>query len=245
MRNLKLVIDEYYEAPKLIKEMKLKWGYFLGGAIGLIILVFFYWISGYFGDWIFEKLNQIFKINEYGSIVRGIIVFIIRVIMIGIEYLFFKAVLLTLLAPFFSYISEKVETKIYGTKYSFTLKENIGFILRGVKIAGKSLLKEIVITLLIILLSFIPAVNFVVPILIFIVQSYFISYNFVDYTLERHKYGEKESIQFMKSNRVTFTFAGAIFTFVYFIPIVGIIVGPLLAIVALTSLTLKIIKQNP
>ncbi|WP_297595899.1 EI24 domain-containing protein [uncultured Cetobacterium sp.] len=244
MKRLKLVIDEYYKASKLIKEMKLTWGYFLGGAIGVIILSFFYWISGFFGGWIFEKLSGIFKIQEHIFIIRWIIVFIVRSIMIGIYYFFFKAILLTLLAPFFSYISEKVETELYGTKYSFTFKENLGFVLRGIKIAGKSFFKEIIATVVVILLSFIPIVNFVVPILIFIIQSYFISYNFVDYTLERHNYSEKESIEFMKENRLAFTFGGGIFTFIYFIPLVGIVIAPLLAIVALTSSTLKIIKRD-
>ncbi|MGL5903521.1 MAG: EI24 domain-containing protein, partial [Cetobacterium sp.] len=99
-------------------------------------------------------------------------------------------------------------------------------------------------TLAILLLGFIPVVNISIPILIFIVQSYFISYNFVDYTLERRKFSAKESSDFMKENKIAFVIGGGIFTILYFIPVLGIIVAPIIGIVAFTTTTLKILKDK-
>ncbi len=242
MGKMKLIVESYLKAPKIIRELKLSWGYFVGGAVGLAILIFFYWVSRYIGDWIFDKIDAIFDVQKYVGLFRWLIIFIVRTIMIAIEYFFFKTILLGILAPFFSYISEKVENYQDGTVYQFTLKENIGFILRGIKIASKSFAKEMIYTVIVILLGFIPVVNLIVPGLIFIIQSYFISYNFVDYTLERHKFSAKESADFMRENRVAFTFGGAIFTLIYFIPLMGIIVAPIITIVAFTTTTLKILK---
>lgn len=243
MKNIQMMIEEYINAPKEIKTMRLSWGYFIGGAVGIILLGIFYWISTIIGDWIFLKLEKIFKIQDHIFLIRWIIIFVVRTTLIGIYYFFFKTLLLGILAPFFSYISEKVEGHIYGIEYNFSLKENFKFILRGIKLAGKSFVKETVATIIIICLSFIPVINLLVPILIFLVQSYFISFNFVDYTLERKKYDSDKTFEFMKKNRVVFTIGGGIFTLLYLIPIVGIFVAPLISIVAFTRVTLRLLEE--
>ncbi|MGL4970102.1 MAG: EI24 domain-containing protein [Cetobacterium sp.] len=114
--------------------------------------------------------------------------------------------------------------------------------MRGVKIASKSFLKEMFYTTLVLLLGFVPVINIAVPVLIYIIQSYFISYNFVDYTLERHKFSAEKSSDFIWKNKVVFTIGGGIFTLIYFIPIIGIIVAPIISMVAFTTTTLKILK---
>ncbi|MGL5571966.1 EI24 domain-containing protein [Cetobacterium sp.] len=245
MEKIRLMLESYLKAPGIIKKLKLSWGYLIGGVVGIIILIFFYWLSGYIGDWIFNRINIIFDVKSYAGLFRWLIIFIIRTIMIAIEYFFFKTIILGILAPFFSYISEKIENYQEGTEYKFTLKENLNFILRGIKIASKSFVKEIIYTFIVILLGFIPVVNLIVPILIFLIQSYFISYNFVDYTLERRRFSPEESAKFMKENRIVFTLGGGIFTLIYFIPVIGIVIGPIISIVAFTMTTLKILKlQN-
>lgn len=244
MKNMQMIIEEYLNAPKEIRKMKLTWGYYVGGVIGLILLGVFYWISTLIGNMVFIQFEKFFNIQEHMVLIRWIIIFIVKMTLIGIYYFFFKTLLLGILAPFFSYISEKVENNIYGTEYHFTLKENLKFILRGMKIAGKSFIKETIATIIIVCLSFIPLINLLVPILIFLVQSYFISFTFVDYTLERKKYGSEETLEFMKKNKYTFTLGGGIFTLLYFIPIVGIFVAPLLSIVAFTKVTLKLLEKN-
>ncbi|MGL5088302.1 MAG: EI24 domain-containing protein, partial [Cetobacterium sp.] len=193
---------------------------------------------------IFDKINTIFGFeNNIGLLKTGIVI-IIRIFMISIQYFFFKTILLVLLAPFFSYVSEKVESVENRVEYNFTLKENMIFVVRGIKIASKSFFKEILYTLFIIFLGFIPILNIFVPILIFIVQSYFISYNFVDYTLERRKFSSKESSDFIWDNKIAFSVGGAIFTLLYFIPIIGIFIAPLISIVAFTNTTLKFLKDK-
>lgn len=242
MKKMKLMLESYFEAPKTIKELRLSWGYFIGGFIGVVILLFFYWISSYIGGWIFNKIADVFNVQEYIGIFKWVITFIVRTVMFAVEYFFFKTLLLGILAPFFSYISEKVENFQDGVKYEFSLKENILFVMRGIKIASKSFIKEMIYTLIPLLLGFVPVLNLVTPILIFLIQSYFISYNFVDYTLERRKFSVEESTKFMRENRAVFTLGDGIFTLIYFVPIIGIIIAPIVGIVAFTTVTLKILK---
>lgn len=243
MKNMKMMIEEYLNAHRDIKRMNLTWGYFIGGFVGIILLGIFYWISSMIGDWIFVKLENIFKIKDHIFIIRWIILFIVRTTLVGIYYFFFKTLLLAILAPFFSYISEKVESNLLGVEYKFTFKENLNFVIRGIKIAGKSFFKEMLATIIVVCLSFIPVINLLVPILIFIIQSYFISFTFVDYTLERQKYDSEKTLDFMKKNKVVFTLGGSIFTMLYFIPIIGVFIAPLLSIVAFTKVTLRLLEK--
>ncbi|MGL5544517.1 MAG: EI24 domain-containing protein [Cetobacterium sp.] len=244
MTKIKILFQSYLDAPKLIKILNLRWGYFIGGFVGVLLLLFFYWVSGHIGDWVFKEISNIFNFQEYSRLVRWMFIFLIRTVMISIEYFFFKTILLGILAPFFSYVSEKVETHENGKLYNFTFKENIYLVLRGVKIASKSFLKEMFYTTLVLLLGFVPVINIAVPVLIYIIQSYFISYNFVDYTLERHKFSAEKSSDFIWKNKVVFTIGGGIFTLIYFIPIIGIIVAPIISMVAFTTTTLKILKTE-
>ncbi|MGL4999814.1 MAG: EI24 domain-containing protein [Cetobacterium sp.] len=244
MEKVRIMLESYLSAPKLIRETKLRWGYLVGAVIGVLIVVLFFLFSNYIGKLIFDKINIIFSFKNNISLLKIGIVIVIRFFMISIQYFFFKTILLILLAPFFSYVSEKIESLENKVKYNFTLKENIIFLVRGINIASKSFFKEIFYTIFIILLGFIPVINIFVPILIFIVQSYFISYNFVDYTLERHKFSSKESSDFMWDNKIAFSVGGAIFTLLYFIPIIGIFIAPLISIVAFTNTTLKFLKDK-
>jgi len=102
---------------------------------------------------------------------------------------------------------------IFGSAY--TLSDNIGNylskiwiwdwghdqqLIRGIRVNGRNLLMELVITIPILLLKFIPVVNIFSTILLFTVQAYYAGFGNMDYTLERH-YQYKESVQFVRKNR--------------------------------------------
>lgn len=244
MNSVKILINSFFDAPKIIRKNRLGWGYFLGTVIGAIILFAIWTLSKSIEGVIVGKLNSIFNIENHITIVRVVLDFIIRVILIGIFYFIFKTVLMIILAPFLSYISEKVDTALTGREYKFTFKENIGFVIRGIKVALKCFIKELIFTVVVVCLGFIPVINIAVPALLFIVQSYFVSVNFIDYTLERKKMGVEETIEFMSKNKLVLCLGGGIFTILYFIPIVGIIFAPMLTIVAMTKTTIEILEKN-
>ncbi|MGL5089090.1 MAG: hypothetical protein ACRC6Z_06575, partial [Cetobacterium sp.] len=96
MEKVRIMLESYLSAPKLIRETKLRWGYLVGAVIGVLIVVVFFLFSNYIGKLIFDKINTIFGFeNNIGLLKTGIVI-IIRIFMISIQYFFFKTILLVL-----------------------------------------------------------------------------------------------------------------------------------------------------
>lgn len=247
MESLKILLAGYMKAPKIIRELKLRWMYFLSLFVAIILLAIFYYIAQYVGDNLVTKLIGVFHIKS-GDTLTGILKtlfkIILYIILVFIFYIVIRTIMLIILSPFLGYLSEKMEEEKYGNSYKFSLRENIGFIFRGLSISMKSFIKEIFSTLLISLLGFVPGVNVVVPGMLFLVQSYFVALNFIDYALERRKFTSEDTFRFMKENRVVLCIGGAIFTLLYLIPVVGVGVAPLWATVAFTSLVIERLENR-
>ena len=99
-----------------------------------------------------------------------------------------------LMSPIYTIISEKTDTSITGREFSSDAKQTVKDIWRSVVIALKSTIKQLVLTLLCLLLNVIPLVGQVVSlVLIFIINSYYFGYSFMDYTNERYRRSVRES----------------------------------------------------
>lgn len=243
MKQKVSILNEIINAPSVIRECKLRWGYFIGGLIGIVIFAIVYFLASFIGEKIFLEIKTYFNLDNGSNIIYLGIISVVRVLLILVYYFFFRTILLIILSPFLSYFSEKVEKTLNGVEYSFSFRDNIRFIKRGIVIALKNFFKEIFFTIIIAIVGFFPLFSIFVPILLFLIQSYFIGYSFIDYTLERSGFNEKESNRFVKSNIFSTTLGGAVFTFIYFIPVIGIFIAPLIMVVSFTTLTLKSIQK--
>ena len=178
--------------------------------------------------------------GDLNSFVQFILKFVIYLTIFAIYYLVYKTLILMALSPFLSYMSEKTESVLTGKEFNFSIKDNLYFIKRGIIVTGKSFLRELLMTCIILLLFFIPIANTAVPILLFIVQSYYIGFSFIDYTLERHDFQIGTDV--IRKNTIFFLINGALFTILLFIPVIGIFVAPMVTVVATTIGTLELIK---
>jgi CysZ protein len=117
---------------------------------------------------------------------------------------YMKYIVLILLSPLFAYISEKTEEIITGNNYPFNMGQFLKDVLRGMGITLRNMFLE---TLLIlaggILTFFIPVLSPLVLLALFLVNSYFMAFNFFDYAVERKKMGVSKSVMYMRANRTT------------------------------------------
>jgi CysZ protein len=149
-----------------------------------------------------------------------------------ILYILFRYLFLILLSPFLSYISEKQEHRIKG------VKAHAGFSIlhsatRSIRINSRNLLRETVISVLLLIAGFIPLVTlFAVPALLMI-QAYFTGFGIMDYYLERH-YTFKETIREVRSHKWAAITLGALFMVTMMIPVLGQMAGPYLCTVTAT-----------
>jgi len=237
-------IGTYFQAIQLIKKLKL-WKYFLvpaglGLVLGGIFIGTAYGLSDNFGSfisgfwpWDFGKS----VVETMSSWIGGF-----SIIILGI--LLYKHVLMAISAPFMGPVSEKVEEYLTGSPVTKpdSKKETVGILMRSIRLNARNLLIELVITIPLMILSLIPVVGIVATIIIFYVQSYYTGFGNMDYTLERYL-NYKESKTFVKKHRGVAVGNGLVFTFMLFIPLIGIMITLPISTVASTIDTIK--KLHP
>ena len=183
------------------KAIRLIWANKLGKYLVLpvvlnIIVVFALIFSGVgVGDWIngiierhTENMNGWIQAAMVAiKIVLPIIFFIVFVFIGG-------TIVIVLMSPIYTMLSEKTETILTGKEYPFDAKQTLKDIWRALLIALRNTAKQLLLTALCLLLNLIPVVGSVVSIcLIFIINAYYFGSGFMDYTFERWRYSVKES----------------------------------------------------
>ena len=147
-------------------------------------------------------------------------------------------------APFMSPVSEKIEAHLTGvnnhTHRNTSFQEQLW---RGIRINFRNLIKELLITIPLLLLKFIPVINlFSIGILV-LVQAYFAGFGNMDYTLERHfKY--RESLQFVRKNRGVAIGNGLVFILFLIIPVIGVILVLPMSVTAASIQTVALLEKE-
>lgn len=244
MKAITLVFNSFLDSFKVIKDASLRKFYFLPGIISIFLFGGFIYLGEYLSLNLASALENFFKLQEYGSILYIFIKILVWICTIFFYYLVYKSLLLVIISPILGYVSERVETHLTGKKFDFTFKDNLRFLVRGIDIGLKSFFKQMIGTCVVMLLGFIFPINLSIPLLIFIIQGYFTGFSFMDYTLERYNLSPKESLDFLKKQRVYAALCGGIFTLLFFIPVVGIFIAPLITCVATTMITLELLKEH-
>lgn len=178
----------------------------------------------------------------------------------------FRYVLLILSAPIMAYVSEKTEEIATGKSYPFSFVQLLKDTWRGVKIALRNGITEIVLTVVLFLLGFVPIVGWVSPFILFVVQSYFYGFSMMDYYFERQRLTASQSRKLIFSykwmaigNGAFFNGALYIFTlltaalplvlallakYLFIVPVLFLSILPIYSVVAGTLASMKI-NPNP
>lgn len=244
IKNIVLGIKEYAGALELISKLKL-WKYFFIPMLISVLTFVFIGIEAYaLSDNIGTFIAKIWIWDWGKETFTGISNFIGAIVVIIIGLILYKHIVMALSAPFMSPVSEKIEKHFYGdVTHKHRNTTNTQQLIRGIRINVRNLLRELLISLPILLLKFIPLVNIFSTILLFAVQAYYAGFGNMDYTLERHL-DYKQSINFVKRNKGFAIGNGLIFMLFLLIPVVGIIIVLPLSVTAASTKTLKVIYGN-
>ncbi|MDX6747768.1 EI24 domain-containing protein [Polaribacter sp. PL03] len=244
IKNVFSAIKAYAGSLGLISKLKL-WKYFIIPIVISIVtatIIGFtaYGLSDNIGVflakiWIWDWGKEAF--TTFTSVLGAIFVLVIGLIL-------YKHIVLALSAPFMSPVSEKIEIHLNGSlKHQHrktTFQEQLW---RGIRINIRNLGKEILITIPILLLKFIPIVNIFSTILLFLIQAYYAGFGNMDYTLERHL-NYKESINFVGRNKGVSIGNGIVFMLCLLIPILGIIIVLPLSVTAASVKTVALLNKE-
>jgi CysZ protein len=158
--------------------------------------------------------------------------------LIVVVYVFFwyvlsrymKYVILILLSPLFAYLSERTEEILTGKTYPFEFKQLVKDSIRGAGIATRNLLIETVFIAICSIISFFfPVVSPFTLTFLFLVNSYFMAFNFFDYVAERKRMNIQESIRYMRANFYTLMGFGVAYNLVSFVPLLDWVLAPISA----------------
>jgi len=223
IQNILRGLQVYTGAYGLISKLKL-WKYFvipmlISLVVFILIFISAYGLSDNLGEWIAG-----IWIWEFGKATFTFISTVIAAIVIFfIGALLFKHIIMALSSPFMSPVSEKIEAYFTGQPVKNTINPSFTKQLaRGLRISLRNLSQELLFTLPILLLKFIPVVNIFSTALLFLVQAYYAGFGNMDYTLERH-FSYKESVAFIRKNRGLAIGNGIGFLLLLFIPVIGVV----------------------
>lgn len=148
-------------------------------------------------------------------------------------FMVFKYLIIILLSPLLGVVSEKTESYVIGRPVTsnFSMAASAA---RSVRINMRNMLKEIILTIFLFILSFVPVLNIVALPLMFLVQAYFAGFGIMDYYLERH-HTFKETIAVVYTNKWAAVALGSIFLLLFAVPVLGVIIAPYFTAVAGTK----------
>ena len=244
IKNILKGITSYANSFKLIAQLKLWKYFFIPIGISIVTAVFIGFTSYTLADDIGAFISKIWIWDWGKETFTSISNFVGGATVILLGLVLYKHIVMAFSAPFMSPVSEKIEA--HFTKNTNHEHRKTSFndqLWRGVRINLRNLWKEILFTIPLIILGFIPVIGIASTILIFLVQAYYAGFGNMDYTLERHfKY--KESIQFVKKNKGFAIGNGMVFMLFLLIPVIGIILVLPLSVTAASKQTVAILENQ-
>ncbi len=250
-KQLGIGIKNYIEALVFVFNKGL-WVYFIYPII-LSLLMFYVsfslatFIAGEIETWIKNAIG--FGSTEgWLSYLSGFLHFFI---IIALKIIFFfvysalsKYIILILMSPLLALLSERTEEILTGKKNPFSLAQFLKDVLRGIGIAFRNLIIQFSFILICFFVSWIPVLGWIAPFMLLIVSYYFYGFAFIDYCSERKKLPIGESVKYIRKHKGLAIGNGFIFSFLFAIPFVGVVLAPVLASVAASISVVEIDKSE-
>lgn len=193
LKEIVIAIESYFRAHQFISKHRLwKWIVLPGILYMLLFCVgmYFFFMSSngavsYLSDligidrWLQQKKSGLLS---FIFVMGGIMV---RLILVFFYFSLFKFIFLIIGSPLFTYLSEKTETILEGKEYPFSYIQLLRDMARGVKLALRNTVWQTVYMVFVLVLSFIPLVGWITPIIALFMECYY--YGFSMISIKRHR----------------------------------------------------------
>lgn len=251
IRDFSRGIQAYGKAVQLLFSRRLRWFMLFPAVIIILLFVVGNYVVGYLGDglagMIEEKIMSWIEgrmwLNWLSRTVEVIVKVFVRVLYYILFISFGGYVVMVVMSPIYSWLSERTEALVSGKEYSFDLRQLAWEIGRGIVISLRCALLQLLVTLTLFVCSFIPLVGLVTPVLTFGVSAYFYGFAFMDYAVERKRFRVNESVLYMRRNAGTVTAIGTVFTLSLMIPLSSIMICSFVSLLSVVAGTVAIEKQ--
>ena len=198
--------------------------------------------------WIFDITHISNWVHQHNSGLLSFIfafaTFIVWLVLLLFYFSLFKYVWLIAGSPVFAYLSEKTEAIIENRDFPFSFQQLIKDMLRGIVIDLRNMLWQTVYIISLLVLSFIPVVGWITPVIVLFTEGYYYGFSMLDYSCERRNMSPQQSIYFIGHHRGLAIGNGIIFYFMHLVPIIGWILAPAYAVIAATLSIIQVIDGD-
>lgn len=251
LKEIVIAIQSFAQAHQFIREHRLwKW-ILIPGIIYMLLFVtgmyFFWqssneavsWLSRSIGleGWLQEQRSELLS---FLFVMAGIT---LRLVLVFFYFSLFKFLFLIIGSPVFAYLSEKTETLLEGRDFPFSFRQLMIDIWRGTRLALRNALWQTVYTISLLLLSLLPLIGWITPIIALFLECFYYGFSMLDYSCERSRLSPAQSIDFIGRHRGLAVGNGMMFYLMHAVPFVGWVLAPAYAVVAAT-LSLYRVKMH-
>jgi len=252
LKEIIISIQSFFDAHKFIVKNRLwKW-IIVPGLIYTILFIVGLWLFRVSSNMAIEYV--LLKTGVKGWLDRsqdGFLSFLfivgqvmLQLVLLLFYFSLFKYLFLIIGSPVFAYLSEKTESIIEGKDFPFSLRQLMKDIMRGVRIALRNVLWQTVYIVTILILSFIPLVGWIAPLVAFLVECYYFGFSMLDYSSERNKLTAQQSIHFIGNHKGLAIGNGLVFYLMHLVPFIGWLFAPSYAVIAATLSLLNARKNH-
>jgi CysZ protein len=163
----------------------------------------------------------------------------LRLILVLFYFSLFKYLMLIIGSPLFAYLSEKTEAIIEGKDHDVNWSDLKKDCFRSSRLALRNAGWQMVYLFALVLLSLVPIVGWITPLIALGMECYYYGFSMLDYGLDRSNYSPSQSVEFIGRHKGLAVANG----FIFYVMHAVIIFAPAYAIIAAT-LTVHQVK-NP
>lgn len=185
----------------------------------IVLFAGVYWLGLYFESLEKRIADEVSQNLQNIESIRGLTWYSIKLLILDALYLIFTKftlyIVVIILSPVLSYLSERIETIISGNKYKFNFRQLFNDIKRGIRIAMRNIFWEYFFIVIILgIASYFGGT--VKNILIFSIPIgigfYFYGFAFLDYVNERRRLNIQQSIYFVSKHKGLAIAIGSIYS---------------------------------
>ena len=244
LKEIVIAIQSWREAHRFIIKYKLwKWIIF-PGIIYTILFVISMYFFGKFATAVIEYLTDSVHLSDWiqkfqNSFLGFLFTFtgiILWLILMFFYFSFFKHFWLIIGSPLFAYLSGKTEAIIEGRDHTLNLAELKKDAARGVRLAIRNCFLQTGYLIALILLSLVPVVGWITPIIALFMECYYYGFSMLDYSFARNNFTRQQSIHFIGRHKGLAIGNGIFFYLMH----VVVIFAPAYAIIAATLSVRKV-----
>jgi CysZ protein len=163
----------------------------------------------------------------------------VHLVLVFFYFSLFKYLILIIGSPVFTYLSRQTEAlvneKESGKEFKVAFdRQLVRDMLRGIRLALRNSLWQTVYTISILILSFIPLIGWITPVVSTFVECYYYGFSMLDYSCMRHQLSPTASIAYISQHKGLAIGNGMVFYGMHFIPVLGWVFAPAYAVIAAT-----------